>query len=78
MYWAEDEDNFAPDFAATLMLARTMEERCEILRKLGARYYESLNQYEEDETTFLRAWEWKKDGEVGPLIKKENENESAK
>ena len=54
MYWAEDEDNFAPDFAATLTLARTMEEKCEILRKLGARCYASLNQYE-DETTFLRA-----------------------
>lgn len=77
MYWAEDEENFAPDFAATLTLARTMEERCKILRKLGARYYASLDQYR-DETTFLRALEWKKDGEVGPLIKKEHENEAAK
>jgi hypothetical protein len=73
MYWAEDEENFAPDFAATLALVRTMEERCEVLRKLGARYCASLDQYE-DETTFLRAWEWKKDGEVGPLMKKEVED----
>lgn len=77
MYCAEDEDNFAPLFAATLALARTMEERCEILRKLGAKYYACLEQYE-DKTTFLRAWEWKKDGEVGPLIEKDNESEAAK
>ncbi|KAI4145260.1 MAG: hypothetical protein L6R39_003877 [Caloplaca ligustica] len=63
-----EEDNLVPADAARVKLASSMEERCEILKRMGAKFYVSLEQYEGD-TTFLRAWEWKWEGEIGHLRK---------
>lgn len=61
-----EEDNLVPADAAKVKLAKTMEERCEILRGMGAKFYASLEDYG-SETTFMRAWASKVDGEIGPL-----------
>ncbi|KAI4214678.1 MAG: hypothetical protein LQ351_002751 [Letrouitia transgressa] len=69
--WAgvDEEDNLVPEMEdlGRLTMARTMDERCELLRdRLRARFYEDLRQYEG--YGFFNAWEWKVDGEVGPLL----------
>ena len=64
----EEEDILVPEDAAMIKLAKTMEERCAILKKMGATYHASLDDYQ-SEHTFLKAWEWKWEGEVGPLRK---------
>lgn len=52
---------------AMVRLARTMDERCQILRdRLRGKFYEKLSDYEG--YAFLRAWEWKSGGEAGPLL----------
>lgn len=51
-----EEDNLVPHDADRVKLARSMEERCLILRDLGATYFPSLREYKE-ESTFLKAWE---------------------
>ena len=61
-----EEDNLMPVDAAKIKLAKTMEERCEILKRMGARFYAGLEDYE-SESSFLRAWEWKWEGEIGHL-----------
>ncbi|MCJ1249833.1 hypothetical protein MMC30_007059 [Trapelia coarctata] len=66
-YDIEDEDDLVPEDTGRLVLARDMDERCEILRRLGARFFGSLDEYEG--RGFLRAWEGKMEGEVGPLQK---------
>ena len=63
-----EEANLVPADAAKVKLAKTMEERCEILKGMGARFYAGLKDYE-SESTFLRAWEWKWEGEIGHLKK---------
>lgn len=64
--WAgvDEEDNLPPDEGlARVNLARTMDERCAILKeKFRAKFYRTLNDYEGQ--GFLRAWEWKTTGEV--------------
>ena len=62
------EDNVVPADAARVKLAASMEERCDILKRMGAIFYTGLEQYE-GESTFLRAWEWKWEGEIGHLKK---------
>lgn len=50
-----------------IRFARTMNERCGILRdKLGGKFYASVSEYEG--YGFLNAWDWKVDGEVGWLL----------
>jgi len=63
-----EEDNLVPADAAKIKLAKTMEERCEILKGMGARFYAGLEDYE-SESTFLTAWNWKWEGEIGHLKK---------
>ena len=47
-------------------MARTMDERCQILReKLQGKFYKKISDYEG--YAFLRAWEWKMHGEAGRL-----------
>ena len=65
-----EEENLVPEDAGKVGLARSMEERCEILKKMGARFFGAMVDYE-GETTFLRAWESKWEGEVGGLVKVE-------
>ena len=63
-----ETDNLVPGDAGRIKLAKTMDERCIILKKMGAKYYPRLEDYESD-STFLRAWEWKWKGEIGDLMK---------
>lgn len=65
-YCIDEEDELMPENAAIVGLAKDMEERCELIKKMGGRFYESLESYEG--RGFMRAWEWKKDGEVGSLV----------
>ncbi|KAL9611327.1 MAG: hypothetical protein Q9167_004010 [Letrouitia subvulpina] len=69
--WAvvDEEDNLVPEWEdlGRLTMARTMDERCKLLRdRLRARFYGDLRDYEG--YGFFNAWEWKEDGEVGPLL----------
>lgn len=57
-----------PDDAGIVNLARSMEERCVILKKMGAKFFGALEEYE-GKSTFLKAWEWKWEGEIGELMK---------
>lgn len=68
MHGVLEEENMVPENAGRIGLARSMRERCEILNRLGARSFNSLAEYE-GKSTFLRAWEWKYDEEVGELAK---------
>ena len=61
-----EEDNIVPVDGARVLLAASMEERCEVLKQMGARFYPALGEYE-GESTFLRAWEWKWEGEIGEM-----------
>ena len=60
-----EEKNLVPADAAKAKIAKTMEERCEILKGMGARFHAGLEDYA-SESTFLRGWEWKWEGEVRP------------
>jgi hypothetical protein len=54
--------------ALRLKLARTMDERCAVLRdRFNADFYSSVDVYHGVDT-FIRSWETKKTGEVGPLL----------
>lgn len=61
----DEEENLAPEEGlARVKLARSMDERCRILRdRFRGRFYASLDHYEG--YAFLRAWEWKQTGEAG-------------
>lgn len=52
-----------------ISLARTMDERCELLRKLGGKMYDRIEDV--DDPRFLRAWEDEYLGEKGGLKKYE-------
>jgi hypothetical protein len=54
-----------PTDAARLTLATNMDERCEILKGMGAKLYKSLDEHEGG--TYLGAWQTKWEGEVEPL-----------
>jgi hypothetical protein len=63
-----EHDNIVPCDTARLMLARTMNEKCVILReRFNAKFYQHVEQYEG--YGFLNSWETKETGEVGPLEK---------
>jgi hypothetical protein len=61
----QDKHNLKPEDSAKVLPARTMDERCSILKGMGAKFYENIEQY--DGTACLRAWEKKTTGEIGPL-----------
>lgn len=78
----DQEDNLLPydEGAARVRMARTMDERCTILRnRFQATFYSSLAKYEG--YAFLKSWDEKVakkeegggqiDGEVGPLLQPE-------
>jgi hypothetical protein len=52
-YWASERADPAP--------------RCEILKRIGAKFYGSLADY--NGATFLKSWGEKSEGEIGPLVK---------
>ena len=55
-----------PTEGGQALLARNMDERCEILKRLGAKFFARLEDY--DGAGSLRGWEEKFTGEVGPLV----------
>lgn len=64
----EEEDNLLLEHegVARLRMARTMDERCLILRDwFKATFYEYVKDYKGD--AFLNSWETKETGETGPL-----------
>lgn len=65
--WADvdEEENLPPDEGlARVKMARTMDERCQLLRDhFRGKFYQSVEGYEG--YAFLRAWEWKYTGEAG-------------
>lgn len=67
--WAgvDEEDNLLPDDAGRMRMARTMDERCSILRDhFSSKFYRDLEHY--DGHAFLNTWQAKETGEVGPLL----------
>jgi hypothetical protein len=69
--WAgvDEEDNLVPydEDIGRLRMARTMDERCAMLRdRFEARFYQDLKDYKG--YGFFNSWDGKKDGEVGPLL----------
>ena len=61
-----NSDNPVPRDAAKVLFARTMDERCEILKDMGAPFFSSMEQYEG--AGCFKAWVEKTTGEHGPLI----------
>ena len=65
----DEEDNLLPydEGAGRLQMARTMDERCAILRdRFKATFFEYVKDYKG--YAFLNSWETKDTGEVGPLL----------
>ena len=65
----EEEENLPPDLGlARVRMARTMDERCQLLRDhFRGEFYASLDKYEGG-YTFLRAWDWKQTGEADRVM----------
>ena len=59
------EDQLVPINAAKVTLAMNMDERCEILKGMGAKFYKSVAEY--DGHAYLKAWQTKWQGDVEPL-----------
>lgn len=68
-YGVMEKNNLPPNDAVKVTLARTMDERCEILKTMRAKFYESEDQYEG--AVCIKAWKEKTTGEVGPLVQTE-------
>lgn len=53
----QEKHNLVPEGAARVQLARTMSEKVEILKRIGARFYASLDEYSAgDGAACLNAW----------------------
>ena len=61
-------EKLRPRFHALISLARTMDERCRVLQRLGGTMYASIDEYKSP-STFLNAWEQGHEGEKGSLLK---------
>lgn len=66
MFGMQEKHNLVPPGASNVLLAKTMDEKCEILRGMGAKFYASLDQY--DGAACFNAWKEKTRGEFGPLF----------
>ena len=65
LYGIEEDDLLLADILR-LRLARTMDERCAILRDhFNATFYEDIQDY--NGYSFLNMWDETKTGEAGPL-----------
>jgi len=63
----DEEDNELTQATSWLQMARTMDERCALLRdQFEATFYKTLDDYEG--YAFLKSWGDKETGEVGPLL----------
>lgn len=65
MYFARETRNLVPSEASRVMLAVTMQERCEILEEMGAKFYRGESEY--SGLACINAWETKVGGEHGLL-----------
>ena len=65
MYGVQEKHNLVPSTAVKVTLARTMDEKCVILKSIGGKFYQSLDIY--DGAACLKAWTTKTAGEVEPL-----------
>jgi hypothetical protein len=66
MYGWQERGNLLPVEAARLTLAGDMQQKEAIVRDLGGRFFERVEDYEG--AACLNAWECKQTGEVGPLV----------
>ncbi|KAH8907727.1 hypothetical protein BR93DRAFT_958295 [Coniochaeta sp. PMI_546] len=65
-----EEDNVVPTSAPQVQLARNMAEKVEIVKRIGGKFYASLEDYERGGgKACLNSWATKTTGEVGPLVK---------
>jgi hypothetical protein len=62
-------ERIRPRNCGMISLARTMDERCTVMRRLGGTMYASIDEIQDP--TFLKAWEENHQGEKGPLVKSE-------
>jgi len=67
IFYAREMQNIAPSDASRVMLAETMQERCAILKDMGAKFYREASEYAG--LACINAWETKETGEHGPLTK---------
>ena len=65
MYHARETRNLVPSDASRVTLATTMRERCEILKDMGAKYYQRVSEY--SGLACINTWETKTGGEHGSL-----------
>ena len=67
LWGIEEEENLVPPDAAKLRLARTIDERSQVLRDhFNAKFYEDVGDYKG--YAFLNSWGEKEIGEVGALM----------
>lgn len=70
MFGFQENDNLVPRNAPQLRLARNMAEKVDILKRMGSRFYTSLEEYGRGGgKACLNDWATKTTGEVGPLVK---------
>ncbi|KAJ9651468.1 hypothetical protein H2198_009262 [Neophaeococcomyces mojaviensis] len=60
------DEKLRPKHYGLISLARTMDERCTVLQRLGGTMYASIDEYQGP--TFLKAWEEDHQGEKGSLV----------
>jgi len=72
-YGISEKHNLLPGDAGRVLLAKTMDDKCAILENMGARFFASLEEFEG--TACLKAWAEKSEGEFGPLVKTDYEEE---
>ena len=65
-YGISEKHNPPPSEAGRVLLARTRNEKCAILKNMGARFFASLDKYQG--SACLKAWAEKTHGEFGSLI----------
>lgn len=65
-YGISEKHNLLPSDAGRVLLARTMDHKCAILKNMGAKFFARLEEYEG--AACLKAWAEKTQGEFGPLI----------
>lgn len=62
----QERNNLPPAEAARVALAGDMQQKAAIVRELGGKFFERVEDYEG--AACLNAWEGKETGEVGPLV----------
>jgi hypothetical protein len=63
------DEKLRPKHYGLISLARTMDERCTVLQRLGGTMYANISEYQGP--TFLRAWEENHQEEKGSLVTQE-------